>query len=228
MSLKHVNKRIIIKADKDGKNWHTFSDGSKIRLEREFNNLDRKHTSQVLGEVISCDYIPSGALILFHHNGIHPVNKISNHTQLNGEEIASGIEIYSLSENECFLWKMPGDKKWNPLKGFATALRIFKPYSGKIEGILPEKVKEVLYITSGELNGKVCHTLKACDFPIIFNDENGMEETIIRVRHFEGKDLNEREEIIAINKEMTKLVKNGKLHVGVNSNNCKQLNYDNL
>lgn len=224
MELKHVKNRIIIKADKDGKNWHTFSNGERIRLERDYNNLDKKYTSQVLGEVISSDYIPKGAMILFHHNGIHPVNKINNHTQLNGEEIASGIEIYSLTESECFLWKLPSDKKWNPLNGFATALRVFKPYFGKIEGILPEKIKEVMYITSGELKGKVCHTLKASDFPIIFNNENGMEETIIRVRHFEGDILNEREEVMAINLALTRKIKSGKLFVGTNQNDCNKLN----
>lgn len=223
MSVKHIEGRIIVKADIDGKNWHTFSDGKKIRLEREYENLDRKHTSQILGEVVSSEYIPKGAMILFHHNAIHPVNKIFNSTQLNGEELASGIDIYSFKENECYLWKMPGDKNWNPIKGFETALRVFKPYDGILDEVFPEKIKEVLYITSGKLKGKVCHCLKASDFSLIFNNDEGFEETIIRVRHFEGNDLNEREEIIAINLHLTKEVKKGNLYVGISNKDCKSI-----
>lgn len=221
--MKHVQGRIIVKADKDGKNWHTFSNGQRIRLEREYDNLDRKHTSQVLGEVISGEGLPAGAMILFHHNAMHPVNQIFNHTALNGEELASGVQVYSIPETECYLWKMTGEQKWKPLKGFATALRVFKPYEGFIEGVLPEKMNNILYITSGELKGKVCRTLKACDMPIIFNNEQGVEETIIRLRHFEGDELNEREEVIAIDNTLTKMVKSGKLLVGIDHNQCEKL-----
>lgn len=223
MELKHVEKRIIVKADKDGKNWHTFADGKKIRLEREYDNLDKKHTSQVLGEVISGECVPKGAMILFHHNAIHPVNQIFNHSQLSGEEIASGVEVFSFREEECYLWKMPNEKEWKPLKGFATALRVFEPYSGMFEGILPKKINDVLYITSGEFKGKVCHCLKASDMPLIFNNDEGVEDTIIRVRHFEGTELHEREELIAVNIELTDKVNKGELYVGITSKDCKQL-----
>jgi hypothetical protein len=163
-------------------------------------------------------------MILFHHNAMHPVNQILNHSQLNGEEIASGIQIYSLSESECYLWKMPNEKEWNPIKGFVTALRVFNPYFGTLEGVFPEKIKDVLYITSGKLKGKVCHCLKASDFSLIFNNEQGVEETIIRARHFDGEELNEREEITAVNQELTKKVKSGTLYVGLNERDCKKLN----
>lgn len=223
MNIKNVEGRIVVKADKEGKNWHTFSDGTKIRLEREYDNLDKKHTSQVLGEVVCGDNVPAGALILFHHNCIHPVNQIFNHTQLSGEETTSGVEVFSFREDECYLWKMPGDEKWNPIKGFETALRVFIPYTGGIKGVLPEKIKDVLYITSGEFEGNVCHTLKACDFPVIFNNEKGIEETIIRVRHFENQD-NEREELIAVDNLLTDKVKNGDIYVGISQTNCKPIN----
>ena len=222
--MKHTQGRIVIKADKDGKNWHTFSDGKKIRLEREYDNLDKKYTSQVLGEVISGDGIPNGAMILFHHNAMHPVNQIYNHGQLSGEEIVSRFEVFSISESECYLWKMPGDEKWNPTKGFAIAYYVYKPYDGIIKNILPQKLNNILYIASGELKGKVCHCLHASGLPIIFNNEKGVEETIIRLRHFEGDDLNEREEVIAINHDLTKKVKKGELLIGTSSQNIKPIN----
>lgn len=222
MNLKNVEGRIVVKADKDGKNWHTFSDGKKIRLERDYNNLDYKYTKQVLGEVVSADDVPTGAMLLFHHNCIHPVNQILNHSKLSGEEITSGVEIFSFSTDECYLWKMPGDKEWKPLKGFATALRVFEPYLGVLQNIPHKKIENILYLTSGNLKGNVCHTLKACDMPIIFNNDEGIEETIIRCRHFEDEE-HEREEIVAINHDLTKKVENGSLYVGVTEKDCKPI-----
>lgn len=222
MNLKNVEGRIVVKADKDGKNWHTFSDGKKIRLERDYNNLDYKYTKQVLGEVVSADDVPTGAMLLFHHNCIHPVNQILNHSKLSGEEITSGVEIFSFSTDECYLWKMPGDKEWKPLKGFATALRVFEPYLGVLQNIPHKKIENILYLTSGNLKGNVCHTLKACDMPIIFNNDEGVEETIIRCRHFEDEE-HEREEIVAINHDLTKKIENGSLYVGVTEKDCKQI-----
>ena len=222
MNLKNVEGRIVVKADKDGKNWHTFSDGKKIRLERDYNNLDYKYTKQVLGEVVSADDVPTGAMLLFHHNCIHPVNQILNHSKLSGEEITSGVEIFSFSTDECYLWKMPGDKEWKPLKGFATALRVFEPYLGVLHNIPHKKIENILYLTSGNLKGNVCHTLKACDMPIIFNNDEGIEETIIRCRHFEDEE-HEREEIVAINHDLTKKVENGSLYVGVTEKDCKPI-----
>lgn len=222
MNLKNVEGRIVVKADKDGKNWHTFSDGKKIRLERDYNNLDYKYTKQVLGEVVSADDVPTGAMLLFHHNCIHPVNQILNHSKLSGEEITSGVEIFSFSTDECYLWKMPGDKEWKPLKGFATALRVFEPYLGVLQNIPHKKIENILYLTSGNLKGNVCHTLKACDMPIIFNNDEGIEETIIRCRHFEDEE-HEREEIVAINHDLTKKIENGSLYVGVTEKDCKPI-----
>ncbi len=222
-TIKHTEGRIIVKADKDGKNWHTFSDGSKIRLERDWNNLDNKHTKQVLGEVVSAEHVPTGAMLLFHHNCIHPVNQIFNHTQLSGNETTSSIEIFSFREDECYLWKMPGEKKWKPTNGFATALRVFEPYTGSFVGVSHKKIENVLYITSGEYKGKVCHTLKSCDMPIIFNNEEGVEETIIRCRHFEDEVENEREELIAISQYLTDKVNEGSVFIGINEKDCKPL-----
>jgi hypothetical protein len=221
--MKHTKGRIVIKADKDGKNWHTFSNGQRIRLEREYDNLDRKHTSQVLGDVISGEGVPCGAMVLFHHNSIHPVNQVFNHSELSREDEAAGLQVFSIPETECYLWKMEGEPEWKPMKGFATALRVFKPYMGTLAGVPHEKVQNVLYITSGELKGKVCQTLKASDLSIIFNNEKGVEETIVRVRHFEGEDLNEREEIIAVDSKMTRMVKKGELFVGIDDNHCYSL-----
>lgn len=219
MSIKNTEGRIIIKADKDGKNWHTFKSGEKLRLERDLDNLDKKYTSQVCGEVVCGDYVPRGGMILFHHNCIHDVNLILNHD----EELPIGVQLYSLKEDECYLWKMPDEKEWKPLRGFATALRVFEPYNGSLQNVFPEKVKDILYITSGEFKNKVCHTLKACDFSIIFNNDEGREETILRCRHYENEE-HEREELIAVSQYLTEKVKKGELLIGLTNKDCKKIN----
>lgn len=220
--MKHVPGRVIVKADIEGKNWHTFSHGLKIRIERDFNNLDRKHTQQVLGEVVSAEGVPTGAMILFHHNAIHPVNMILNNSQLSGDDIAAGIRYFSFSESECYLWKEYGEKQWKPMKGFGVALYTYKPYKGNIEGILPEKLDNILYIASGgNFAGKVCNCLKYTGMPIVYVNERGIEETIIRFRTYEEYDT--REEIVAVNDEITEMVYNGEILVGTSQKDCKTL-----
>lgn len=220
--MEAVNNRVICLVDLEQKNYHSFSNGVIIRHERGWNNFDQKHTQQVLGIVISADNIPEGALVLFHHNGTHDVNRLFDHGKLSGTDIAKGEVIYSIPENECFLWKKDGD--WMPTKGFVIAERVFEPYKGIIENIPPRKLKNVLYIRTGEFSGKVVHTLVACDYEIIFRSpEKGIEERIIRCRHFEDEE-NEREEIVAIDHRLTEMVLKGELLIGLSESTAKPLN----
>lgn len=108
------------------------------------------------------------------------------------------------------------------MNGFATALRIFEPVETKFYGIAPTLIKNTLYITSGELRGNVVHTLKASDYEVIFRNEKGVEERVIRCRHF--KEPNEREEIISINNNLTNKVKNGEIYIGISVTDAKPLN----
>lgn len=220
--MKHIPGRVIVKANAEGKNWHTFTHGLKIRIERDYNNLDRKHTAQVLGEVVSAENIPAGAMILFHHNAIHPVNQIFNHSQLSGDEVAAGVNYYSFREDECYAWKEYGKGEWQPTEGFGLGWYVFRPYVGPLLGIPPKKLKNILYIASGgKYAGKVCATQNYVGMPIIFLNEKGQDEIIIRFRTF--NDYNEREEIAAVDEELTEKVLNGELLIGVNESDCKPL-----
>ena len=222
--IKHSEGRIVIKANKEQKNNYTFSNGTVIRLERKYNNLDYSYTQQTLAEVVSAEGVPEGALILFHFNALHDTYKINNHSKLSGEEIAQGIELYSLKEEECYLWKMPGEKEWQPMKNYDIALRAFKPYTGIVPGIEPALIKDTLYVLTGELRGKVVRTLKACDPEIKFRNESGVDETIIRFRPF-GNEKEKREpEAIAIDDAATKLVKNGNYLIGLTPTDAKPIN----
>lgn len=214
MKLKAPKGRVICRVDMEKKNQHSFTDGTTIYIGRKYNNLNRRETEPVNCEVIDGEGIPEGAEILVHHNALHDTYKIFDYEKLSGESAASDIKYFSIEENRCYLWREKGGQ-WQPLKGFATALRIFKPYKGVLEGIPPTLIKNVLLITSGELSGKVCHTLIATDYEIIFQGDDNREARVIRCRHYEGEELQEREELTGVDEEMTRLVHSGELLVGL-------------
>jgi negative regulator of sigma E activity len=96
------------------------------------------------------------------------------------------------------------------------------PYEGKLSGIEPSLVSDVLYVTTGEFSGKIVHTLKACDYEIIFQDTNGQEGRLIRFRHFPDEE-NEREEVIAIDDYLTDKLNRGELLVGLTPNKAEKI-----
>lgn len=218
--LKHVAGRVIVKVDREQKNFYTFSDGTTIRLERDYNNLDRSYTQQIFGVVIDAENIPRDALVLFHFNSLHDSYRVFNHSVLSGEEIASGIEVISILERDCFLWKMAGETEWNPCKNYAIAERVFEPYTGILH-VEPKKLKDVLYVKTGELKGKIVKTLKACDAALVFRNEKGVDETIIRFRPFGSVEDEREEEAIAIMEELTDRYYNGELLTGITTSDAK-------
>ncbi len=220
IQLRHTENRIIIKIDLDGKDIHTFEDGTQIYRGRRFNELNVRITDPVNAFVIDAEGIPKGAEILIHPNSIADANKIFGYESIS-EEQGNSIRYYSIETISAFLWRI-GNDEWKPLKGFATALRVFEPYTGIIEGIPPKVLKNVLYITSGEYEGQVAHTLVSCDYEIIFINEKGIEERKIRCRHYENEE-HDREELIAIDHDLTQKVKEGKLLIGLSETDSKQL-----
>lgn len=219
-AIKAVEGKIIISVDLESKNIHTFEDGTKIRLERQYNNLNRRETHPVNAIVIDGEDIVPGSEILIHPNSTHDTNKIFNHTQLSGQVEGSDVKIFSVDVDKCYAW-FDGEV-WRPLKNFDFALRVFKPYEGIIDGIEPKVIPDILYVTTGEFEGKVVHTLKSCDYEIIFQGKDGREERLIRFRHFPDQD-HEREEVIAVDEHLTDLVDNKKLLIGLSPTNAKTI-----
>lgn len=217
--LKHPPERIIIKINTDGKNSHTFQDGTKIRIERKYNNFNRRETEAVNAIVISADNIPIGSEILIGHNALHDTNRIFNYTQTSGKAELTDVRYFSLPIDECFAWR--DDKgNLNPMKNFCFGLRVFKPYKGIMEGVEPTLIPEVLFMTTGEFSGQVVHVLKASDYEIVYMGLNGREERVIRCRHYENED-NVRQEIIAVSGELTEQVMSGDLLIGLSKSDCK-------
>jgi hypothetical protein len=223
MALKNVHKRVVVSVDIEGKNWHQFEGGPKIRLERDWDNFNLRHTKPVNATVISAEDIPEGAEVLIHHNATHDTNRIFDIGELSGKEEGSDIKYFSLSIEECYAWKMP-DGDWQPLPGFAFALRIFKPYKGVIQNIEPTQLKNVLWCLTGSYKRLAVHTLKAVDYEVIYQESNGREGNLIRCRP-DGDDDSQRDpEFVAVNHSITKKVLNGELYLGLSIRDCKPLN----
>jgi hypothetical protein len=218
--MKAVDGKVIVTVDHESKNSHTFENGIKIRLERNWNNLNKRETHPVNAVVVDGEGLVSGSEILIHPNMTHDSYKINNHTILSGKVEGSDIKYYSVPVDQCYAWY--DDNEWKPLKGFEFALRVFKPYDGILEGIEPKLMSDILYVTTGLLKGKIVHTLKSCDYEIIFQGRQGREERLIRFRHFPDED-HEREEVIAVREDLTELLNEGKLLVGLTPTSAKTI-----
>jgi len=221
MKLKSPANRVIIKVDLESKNSHTFKDGTKIKLERQYDNFNMRYVKPVNAEVVNAKDIPEGAEILIHHNATHDTYKIFNY-QRPTAEASSDIQYFSIPIEECFMWRTEKGSTWNPLNNFITGLRVFEPYKGFLQGIEPSLIKNKIYVTSGELTGNVVGTVISSDYEIIYQNDDGTEGKIIRLRYYpEG---NDRNEVISVEHEYTERVNNGDLLVGYSISDAKKIN----
>jgi hypothetical protein len=221
MKLISPANRVIIKVDLESKNSHTFKDGTKIKLERQYDNFNMRYVKPVNAEVVNAKDIPEGAEILIHHNATHDTYKIFNY-QRPTAEASSDVQYFSIPIEECFMWRTEKGSTWNALNNFITGLRIFEPYNGFLQGIEPSLIKNKIYVTSGELAGNVVGTVISSDYEIIYQNDDGTEGKIIRLRYYpEG---NDRNEVISVEHEYTERVKNGELLVGYSISDAKKLN----
>jgi len=217
--LTHVENRIIVAIDHQRKNWHQFEDGTKIRIERSYDNFNMRHVNPVNAIVISGANLPEGVEIIVHHTCIHDTNKINNFKSLSGKIEASDIKYYSISENEAFAYY--DENEWKPLPGFDFALRIYKPYTGIMHGIEPTLIKQVLWITTGQYINNACITLQASDYQLIFQDKNNTEKNIIRLRTEENQKEQRESEVVALHNEYTEKILKGLLWIGLTPSDAK-------
>lgn len=214
--LKHTYGRVIVRVNLESKNYHTFEGGGTIRRERNFNEFNRRITQPTNAIVISGNNIEKGSEILISHNAVHDTNKIFSY-----QSRSRDVQYFSIPEYDCFAWR-DKDGQMRPMENFEFGLRVFKPYQGMILGQPPTQIKDVLYITTGTLKGNVVHTLKASDYQIIYQNTDGREANLIRVRHSENEGF-DREEIQAISHSLTDNVIRGTLLIGLTEKDCKTL-----
>lgn len=218
--LTHVEGKIIVSIDLEAKNSVTFEDGTKIRLERKYDNFNMRYVNPVNAIVVSGESIPKGSQILIHHNAIHDTQKIFDYAPLSGKNEASDIKYFSISEDEAYAWYDNKLKEWKPLPGYDFALRVFKKYTGSIQGIEPELVKNVLFMLTGKYSKQAVFTAQASDYQIIFQDINGKEGNLIRIRT-DGDEKTKREpEVIALMNGYTGKIWEGELLVGITKNDA--------
>ena len=218
--LKNIKDKVIVSIDTELKYSYKLTENVTIQLERNVENLNKRETQAVNAVIVASDIIPIGSEVLVHHNSCHDVNRLFDYESLSGESVASSIKYYSISEGDCYLYRESKDQEFKPCKNIATALRIYKPYEGDLQGILPTLVKNKLFITSGEFKNKVCDVLTASLYEIVFQGDDGREKRIGRIRHFQDEVGHEREEIIAVNNYETNKVLKGQLFIGLNINDA--------
>lgn len=224
MGLTHVENRIVVSVDMEGKNSHTFADGTQIRIERKYDNFNMRYVNPVNAIIVSAENIKEGSEVLIHHNSCHDTNRVFNYIPLSGDDIASNVRHFAIPETEAFAWYDKESKSWQPLPGFDFALRVFKPYNGILDGIEPTLIKDCLYITTGEYKGLVCRTLKAVDYNIIFQDVNGQEGNLIRFRSRDDEKTKRETEIVAIDHSLTGEIVKGNLIAGITKTDAKPIN----
>lgn len=215
-SLKHVEGRVIVKNYQEGKNWHTFESGEKIRLERKFNNFNLREVNPVNCIVISGDGLQYGTEIIVDYNAIQDTYQINSYKNKDAD-----IKYYSVPVDLCYLIKI--EDEWKAIPPYETALRVFKPYSGPMIGIPPTLLKDTLYVASGRLKGQVVRTLICCDYCVVFQDSNGREGNIIRFLP-DGDPLTKKEEeAICILDDVTEKVNSGEYLIGLTITDAKSI-----
>lgn len=222
MSLKHIEGRIIIRVDTEGKNWHRMPDGKMIRLERKYDNFDNKYTRPVNGEVVSAEHIPVGCEVIIHHNATHDTNRIFNYEALSGKVEADSIKYYSITTEEAFVYR--DEDKWYPLPGYDFALRVFRPYFGPLQCIEPKLIKNTMLLTTGEYKGLICHTIKYVDYEMVFQNIDQRETRLIRIRTNGCEKTKREEEVACINHKLTDEYNAGKIYAGLTNSDCKPKN----
>lgn len=219
--LIHTEGRVVVKVDIESKNYHTFEDGTKIRRERLFNQFDRRIAQPVNCIVISGAGIPKGAELLVEHNAFHETNRINDYKNSFENEASDRVRYFSLERHECYCWRI-GSGEWNPIYPYEFALRVFKPYKGMLQEIEPELLKDILFVTSGNLRGKVVKTVKAADYCLVYQDLNGREANLICFRPNGDDKRKLEEEAIAILWDETRNVLNAELLTGYSVSDFKK------
>jgi hypothetical protein len=213
-TIKGMNNRIIVSVDMEYKNHFKLTDDVNLKLMRDIEQFDGRIKSPVNAIVISGEGLEAGWEILIGHNCAHPTHQIHNH----GLDIPVDTKIYSLSVEQCFIYRENKEAKWKPCKGFLIVERIFKPYTGILLGIPPTEIKNALFVTSGNFLHQVLLTGLYCDYTIVFQEANGRESHITRMRDAHE----ERDEALAISHSLTDLVLSGELLIGETAETAKK------
>lgn len=214
------NNRVIVSVDMEYKNSYKLTDDVSLKLMRDVEQFNGRIKSPVNAIVISGEGLEAGWEILIGHNCAHPTHEIYNH----GFDIPIDTKIYSISVEQCFIYRESKDAQWKPCKGFLIVERIFRPYKGILLGIPPAEIKNALFVASGNFLHQVLLTGLYCDYTIVFQESDGREKHITRMRDAHE----ERDEALAISHSLTEQVLNGDLLIGETAETAKKFELPNL
>lgn len=210
MNIIAGHERILIKANREKKNSFQLTEDVNIKLVRGIENFDRKQTEPVQGIVVNSEIVPIGSEVLMAHNSLHPVNEIFDHKlELDDNEV-----LYAIPKREVYFYKEKGGN-WKPLEGYLVILKLFKPYSGILQGIPPTEIVDKFWVVEGEYKHQVVIADKFCFYTIIFQGEKGREEHVSRMRSDEF-------ELHGISGELTEHVLSGELLIGETAETAKK------
>lgn len=210
MNLLPNRDRVLVEADMQAKNSYRLTDEVTIQMERNIENYNGRETNAVQGYVTDQEGFPKRAEVLVDHNSLHPTNLIGD------VEMKSNYKLFSVPLPEVYCYRELKTNKtdcaifygeWMPCENFLIIERVFRPYAGILEGIEPTELKNILFCLQGEYKHKVLHTAKWTDYEIIFQNEFGREDSIIRMR-------NNDDEVEAVSDDLTNLLLSGKLLIG--------------
>lgn len=229
MKVKSINGKILIKMNIKQKEKFALTKDINIDIQKGYNfNLREDRAS--FGYILDGNNMPNGAACLVHHLSIEPSYEVPYlHYFISDEDIREGFRVYNIPVDMCFCYR-EGKGEWQPCKDFLITKRIFTPAKELKGGLilpdninLPERVKGAMYVVSGfdseegnntDLSGLVCLTTENCDYQIIWHEEDNKEYSLIRTR---------LREIMAVDHDMSNLVKENKLYLGLTEKYCKTL-----
>jgi hypothetical protein len=218
--MKAIRGKVLVRIDTKQKERYALEGGPTIIIEKGYNfNLREDRAS--MGEVVHAYDIPTGAMVLIHHNATDKTYSVESNDILTDEEYRNGHRILSIPEDMVFCYNEGSG--WIPCKNFLLTKRIFKPYKGSLVGIQPEQVKNRMYVVSGwdewdgkkkDLSGEVVVSLVNCDYLVIWHTKENKEDMLIRTRH---------REIIGLDSGLKKDIQKGKYLIGNTLKDATQL-----
>lgn len=220
--IRNYAGRLVIAVNPQVKDSHTFASGDKIHILRDRDNFDRRYTQPTQAVLISATHeIPAMSEVLIHHNAVDDVNRLFAIEIPDDHETLRYHKMYSVFEADVFAWK-DSLGLWHGCNNYSLGLRVFQPYKhGRVQGIPPTKLKNVLYALTGTLKDKAVHVLPYSDYQLSFM-HGGQLINLIRFRHFEDESA-EREEVLAINLRLTQQVHDDTLLLGITENDAVPL-----
>lgn len=213
-----AKNRLLITINSELKNSYNLTDGVTIVLLRDEMQFDCRIKNAVQGFIYG-----TTTEVLIDHNSHHRINEVLDHDILLPEHTG----IYSISNYEIYAYRHEDSEGWLPHTwedddgehGFLLVERIWEPYNGILVGIGPKMIKNRLFVTEGNYKHNVLITENHCDYTIVYQERNGREASLTRMRDNEF-------EVVGIDEELTMKVHSGVLLIGETQNKAKKFEDD--